>query len=59
MIVVHIPRGRCLRVRLYASEAALRAGQPERQIDRYYQATRPQDLRRIVRAIVATIPPSM
>jgi hypothetical protein len=57
MLVVHVPQARCLRVRLYASAAALRTGRFARQIDRYYQATRPQDLRRIVREVVATIPP--
>jgi hypothetical protein len=58
VVIVHLPRHRCLRVLLYPSEAALRSGQSERRIARYYQATRPQDLRRIVRAVVATIPPS-
>ncbi len=57
LIIVHLPGHRCLRVRLYPSEAALRTGPPERQIDHYYQATRPQDLRRIVREVVASIPP--
>ena len=57
LVIVHLPGHRCLRVRLYAGEAALRTGQPERQIYRYYQATRPTDLRRIVQELVAAIPP--
>jgi hypothetical protein len=57
MLVVHLPRDRCLRVRLYTGAQALRTGRFARQIDRYYQATRPQDLRRIVREVVATILP--
>jgi hypothetical protein len=56
VIIVHLPRDRCLRVRLYADEQALRTGQSERRIDHYYRATHPRDLRRIVREIVATIP---
>lgn len=57
LVVVHLPAARCLRVHLYTSWAALRSGAPERRIDRYYQATRPKDLRRIAREVVATIPP--
>jgi len=56
LLVVHQPRERCLHVRLY-SGGALSTGPPERQIRYYYQATRPQDLRRIVREVVASIPP--
>jgi hypothetical protein len=57
MLVVHLPRERCLRVRLYTGAEALRTGRFERRIDRYYQATRPRDLHRIVREVVASIPP--
>ena len=57
MLVVHLPRERCLRVRLYTGAEALRTGRFERRIDHYYQATRPQDLRRIVREVVGSIPP--
>jgi hypothetical protein len=56
LLVVHSPRERCLHVRLY-SGAALSTGPPERQVRYYYQASRPQDLRRIVREVVASIPP--
>lgn len=55
LVVVHLPGDRCLRVRRYPSEAALHTGPPERELDYYYQATRPTDLRRIVRALIASI----
>ena len=57
LVVVHLPGARCLRVRLYPNWAALRSGAPERRIDYYYQASRRRDLRRIVREVVATLPP--
>jgi hypothetical protein len=57
LLVVHRPRERCLQVRLYSGAAALSTGPPERQIRYYYQASRRDDLPRIVRELLAIIPP--